>query len=47
MTIELDAALCLALWDGFDNGIEGGVMKLCDRRRLIPVSFDIQEKSLR
>ena len=46
MTMELQSALCLNLFDGFDVGIPGGVLKMSDRIRLIPVRFDIQEKAM-
>ena len=46
MTMELNSALCLNLYDGFDTGIPGGVLKMSDRVRLIPVRFDIQELAL-
>ena len=46
MTMELNSALCLNLYDGFDTGIPGGVLKMSDRIRLIPVRFDIQELAL-
>ena len=46
MTMELQSALCLNLYDGFDVGIADGVLKMSDRLRLIPQRFDIQEKAL-
>ena len=46
MTMELRAALCLGIYDGFEPGIPGGVLKLCDRIRLVPRRFDIQEKAM-
>ncbi len=45
MTMELRSALCLSLYDGFDTGIKDGAMKMCDRLRLVPQRFDIQEKA--
>ena len=45
MTMELNSALCLNLYDGFDVGIPGGVLKMSDRVRLVPQRFDIQEKA--
>ncbi len=44
MTMELEAALCTWLYDGREDGIPDGSMKLCDRQRMIPVRFDIQER---
>ena len=46
MTIELSAALCLGIYEGFEPGIPGGVLKMSDRQRLTPLSFDIQEKAM-
>ncbi len=46
MTIELSAALCLGIYEGFDPGIPGGVLKMSDRQRLTPLRFDIQEKAM-
>ena len=46
MTMELHSALCLNILDGFDTGMEGGVLKMSDRLRLVPQRFDIQEKAL-
>lgn len=47
MTMELNSALCLNLYDGFDTGIADGVLKMSDRIRLVPQRFDIQEKALK
>jgi len=46
MTLELHPALCLCIYDGFETGIPGGVLKMSDRIRLVPLRFDIQEKAL-
>ncbi len=46
MTMELNSALCLNLYDGFDTGIADGVLKMSDRIRLVPQRFDIQEMAL-
>ena len=46
MTMELNSALSLNLYDGFDTGIPGGVLKMSDRIRLVPQRFDIQELAL-
>lgn len=43
--IRLDAALCLWLFDGYETGIPDGNMKLCERQKLVPIRFDIQEKA--
>ena len=46
MTMELQSALCLGIYDGFDTGIADGVLKMSDRIRLVPQRFDIQELAL-
>lgn len=46
MTMELQSALCLGIYDGFDTGISDGVLKMSDRIRLVPQRFDIQELAL-
>lgn len=46
MTMSLDGALYLWLYDSFDRGIEDGTLKMSDRLRLIPQRFDIQEKAM-
>ena len=45
ITMELMSALCIGIYDGCENGIKDGVMKMSDRLRLIPQRFDIQEKA--
>ena len=42
MTSEMNAFLCHGLWDGYDFGMKGGAIKVSDRRRMIPVTIDIQ-----
>lgn len=42
MVSELSAFLCHGLWDGYDNGMAGGRVKLCDRTRMVPVTLDTQ-----
>ena len=42
MTSEMTAFLCHGLWDGYDFGMRGGAIKLCDRRKMVPVRLDIQ-----
>jgi len=39
---ELTAFLCHGLWDGHDFGVKGGVVRVCDRSRMIPLTIDIQ-----
>lgn len=45
MTMEMESALCLGLYDGLEPGIKDGVLKMSDRQTLIPVRFDIQERA--
>lgn len=42
MTSEMNGFLCHGLWDGYDFGIRGGVLKLSDRKRMIPMRLDFQ-----
>lgn len=42
MTSEMTAFLCHGLWDGYDFGMRGGALKVSDRRRMIPVTIDVQ-----
>ena len=42
MTSEMTAFLCHGLWDGYDFGMRGGAVKVSDRRRMIPVTIDVQ-----
>lgn len=39
---ELLAFLCHGLWDGYDFGMKDGVVHVCDRRTMTPVTLDIQ-----
>ena len=39
---ELKESLCLGIGETFEQGLEGGVLKMCDRFRNIPVKIDIQ-----
>ena len=43
LTSELTAFCCHGLWDGYDEGIRGGVLQLCDRETMVPKSLDIQQ----
>lgn len=47
MTRELKSFLCLGVNETFDKGITGGIMKMCDRFRNIPLRIDIQEAAYR
>ena len=46
MTADLKVALCMGIYDGLEIGVTDGVLKMCDRLRLVPQRFDIQEKAL-
>ena len=46
MTADLKTALCMGIYDGLEPRVTDGVLKMCDRLRLIPQRFDIQEKAL-
>lgn len=45
MTSEMNAFLCHGLWDGYDYGIPGGAIRLCDRKRMVPMNIDIQSRA--
>lgn len=42
MTSEMNGFLCHGLWDGYDSGIKGGIIKVNDRNRMIPFKVDFQ-----
>ncbi len=42
MTSEMNGFLCHGLWDGYDFGIRDGVIKVNDRRRMVPMTIDAQ-----
>lgn len=46
MLMELRSAVALGIYEGFEEGIPGGKIKLCDRFRHVPVKLDIQEKAM-
>jgi len=46
MTMEAGSSLCLWNWDGDEMGIPGGTLKMSDRVKLIPQSFDLQGKAM-
>jgi conjugation system TraG family ATPase len=43
--MELGSALCLGVNESFETGLPGGLLKLCDRTRNIPLEIDIQRKA--
>ena len=45
MLMELGSALCLGVNESFETGLPGGLLKLCDRTRNIPLEIDIQRKA--
>ena len=46
MALDLTAALCLGLWESPYRDMKGGVLRLCDPIRGIPVDFALQEAAL-
>ena len=42
---EITAFLCHGLWDGYDFGIKDGVVGVCDRKCMVPITIDIQSKA--
>lgn len=47
MTMELSGSLCTGISETFQRGIPGGIVKLRDRIRGIPVTIDMQEAAER
>lgn len=47
MLAETEGALCLGIVEGFTRDFPGGTLRLCDRRRRIPLRVDTQEAALR
>ncbi len=45
MTSELTSFCCHGLWDGYDLGMRKGVVRVCDRETLTPISIDIQQEA--
>lgn len=45
LTSELTSFLCHGLWDGYDFGMKGGVVKVCNRSSMTPMRIDIQSKA--
>lgn len=45
MTAELTGMLCMGLNETFDNGIEDGLIQICDRMRNVPIRIDLQKRA--
>ncbi len=45
LTSEITAFCCHGLWDGYDRGIRNGLIQLCDRETMTPVTIDIQQEA--
>ena len=45
LTSEITAFCCHGLWDGYDTGMRGGLIHLCDRETMNPVTVDIQQEA--
>lgn len=43
LTSEITAFCCHGLWDGYDRGIRDGLIRLCDRETMTPVTIDMQQ----
>lgn len=43
LTSEIVAFCCHGLWDGYDGGIHGGLVHVCDRETMVPLTIDIQQ----
>ena len=42
MTMELTSALCLGIWETFESPLPGGLLRITDRFRNVPVDIDVQ-----
>ena len=42
MTMELSSALCFNNWDTFQRSMKGGMLRICDRARHVPIVIDTQ-----
>lgn len=47
MTMELTSALCYNNWDTFQSDVPGGMLRICDRTRHIPLTIDTQKEAMR
>lgn len=47
MTMELTSALCFNNWDTFQSDIPGGMLRICDRTRHIPIIMDTQHEAMK
>ena len=45
MTMELLSSLCFCNWDTFQKEIPGGMLRICDRTRHVPVTIDTQRQA--
>lgn len=43
MLAELTQALCLGVGESFQRGVPGGLLRICDRTRRVPVPLDTQQ----
>lgn len=43
MIMELESALCMGIYDTFEKDMKGGLFKICDRIRNIPLTIDVQK----
>lgn len=42
MIMELESSLCLGIYETFERDMEGGLFRICDRLRNIPLRIDVQ-----
>ena len=47
MTMELTSALCFNNWDTFQSNIPGGMLRICDRTRHVPITIDTQREAMK
>lgn len=45
MLMEMNSALCLGTYETFERDLEGGLFRICDRMRNVPLRIDLQKKA--
>lgn len=45
MLMEMCSALCLGTYETFERDLEGGLFRICDRMRNIPLTIDVQRRA--
>lgn len=43
MIMELESSLCMGIYETYERDMEGGLFRICDRLRNIPLTIDVQK----